>query len=66
MPWDQLLGIVQEAAEIDREQEKGPPTSCAVCYTALKDGPGGTLFCPWDGLKWPEDASAWGRFPGAF
>lgn len=66
MSWDQLSAMIQEAHDIDQEDRSSEPISCVSCYTPLKAGPDGGLFCPWDGLRWPEDASAWGEFPGAF
>lgn len=66
MAWQQLVAMVQEAREIEAQDRSGVPSSCVQCYTALREGPEGTLFCPWDGLRWPEDASAWGEFPGSF
>lgn len=67
MAWEQLAGFIQEAADIDKQEATGTPTSCPVDYTALKQGPDGKLFCPWGcGLVWPDDASAWGSYPGSF
>lgn len=66
MPWEQLTAMVQEAEDVDRQDRSTTPTSCAIDYTALREGPNGTLYCPWCGLKWPEDASSWGEFPGSF
>lgn len=66
MAWEQLIGFVQEAAEIERVAETTPPTSCPNDYTALREAPGGKLYCPWDGLVWPDDAAAWGKYPGEF
>lgn len=67
MAWEQLLGFIQEAADIDKQDIAGTPMSCAVCYTVLREGPRNTLYCPFDVHPvWPDDASAWGRFPGSF
>lgn len=66
MAWEQLKAMLQEAADIDRQDQSTAPTSCAVCYTALREAEGGKLYCPWDGLVWPDDASSWGEFPGSF
>lgn len=66
MSWETLAGFIQEAADIDKQEAAGTPTSCAVDYTPLRDGGGGKLQCPWCGLVWPDDASAWGNFPGGF
>lgn len=66
MAWRQLNAMIQEACEIDQKDRSTPPTSCVQCYTALREGPNGTLYCPWDGLVWPDDAGAWGEFPGSY
>lgn len=66
MGWYQLVDMIQEGRDIDAQDGTAAPTSCAACYTPLKAGVGGSLFCPWEGLRWPEDASAWGEFPGSF
>ena len=66
MAWDQLVGFIQEAREIEQADRTGTPTSCPADYTALRQADGGELFCPWCGLRWPEDAPLWGEFPGAF
>lgn len=64
--WWDLVGIIQEARDVDDKERSGTPSSCAQCYTPLQGGPNGTLYCPWDGLVWPDDRAAWGEFPGAF
>lgn len=66
MAWEQLLAMVQEARDEDQVERSTPPTSCPNDYTALREGPDGTLWCPWDGLVWPRDAAAWGEFPGSY
>lgn len=66
MAWEQLTAMLQEAADIDQKDRSTPPTSCPNDYQALREGPGGKLYCPWDGLVWPNDAGAWGEFPGSF
>ena len=66
MAWEQLTAMIQEARDIDRQDQSTPPTSCPNDYTALREGPDGKLYCPWDGLVWPDDASAWGEFPGSY
>jgi hypothetical protein len=67
MAWEQLVSFLKEAADIDRQESQGPPSSCPVDYTPLREGPAGKLFCPWGcGLVWPDDALAWGPFPGSF
>jgi len=64
--WDTLLGMIQEARDIDQKDRSTPPTSCAQDYTALREGANGKLYCPWCGLVYPDDATAWGEFPGSF
>jgi hypothetical protein len=66
MGWYQLVGLMREAKTIEERDRTTPPTSCAQCYTALRGGPEGQLYCPWDGLIWPDDASAWGEYPGSY
>lgn len=66
MAWEQLQAMVQEARDIDQQDRSTPPTSCPNDYTALREGPDGKLYCPWDGLVWPDDAGAWGEFPGSY
>lgn len=66
MAWEQLTAMIQEAQDIVQKDKSTAPTSCPNDYTALREGPNGKLYCPWDGLVWPDDASAWGEFPGSF
>lgn len=62
--WWPLAAMIQEAHDIDAQEAAGVPVSCASDYTPLREGRDGKLFCPWCGLAWPDDASAWGQFPG--
>lgn len=66
MSWEQLTAMIQEAQDIVTEDRSTAPTSCAVDYTALREGPEGKMFCPWCGLVWPDDAQSWGEFPGSY
>ena len=66
MSWEQLTGFIAEAADIDKTEAQGPPSSCASDYTPLRQAMDGKLQCPWCGLVWPDDASAWGPYPGSF
>lgn len=66
MAWETLRNLIEEQAEIEAVERSGVPTSCASCYTPLREGPDGGLFCPWDGVRWPVDASLWGEFPGSY
>lgn len=56
MAWETLVGIIQEAREIDAEEQSTPPVVCPNDFTLLVDGPGGVLHCPWDGWQYPRDA----------
>lgn len=64
--WWKLVSIVDEARDIDEQDRDNQPSSCVQCYTPLLQGPEGKLYCPWDGLIWPDDAQAWGEFPGSY
>lgn len=66
MAWEQLTSMIKEARDIDQQERSAVPESCATDYTALVEAGEGGRFCPWCGLRWPEDASSWGEFPGAF
>ena len=54
MSWQSLLGMIQEAREIDAQEAAKVPVECPNDYTALQEGPDGTLSCPWDGWTWPN------------
>lgn len=56
MAWQQLVDILAEARELEREALTAVPQECPNDYTALKEGPDGTLFCPWDGWQYPGDS----------
>lgn len=57
MSWNQLLSIIEEAHEIDREQATRIPVDCPVCGNVLSAGPEGVqLFCSSDGWQYPRDA----------
>lgn len=66
MAWEQLVAMIQEARDIDQTDRSTAPTSCPNDQTPLREGQDGKLFCPFDGLVWPDDASAWGEFPGSY
>lgn len=56
MSWQQLVGILTEARDLDRKSKIGPPTVCPYDFTTLKSTPDGKLFCPWAGdYTWPDD-----------
>lgn len=50
--WEQLLSIRQEAAEWRRAELATPPAACPNDGEPLKSGPGGVLYCPYDGWRW--------------
>lgn len=57
MGWDQLLGMLQEARDIDAEERSGPPVDCPVCGTTLTAGPAGEIFCPFaEHYFYPQDS----------
>lgn len=56
MAWEQLLGMIQEARDIDAQEASEAPVVCPNDYTTLVSGPDGTLHCPWDGFQYPRDA----------
>jgi len=49
--WYGLLAVVQEARAL-RAQERAAERATCDCGTALKSGPNGQLYCPWDGLRY--------------
>lgn len=54
MGWEQLLSIYREQAyelEVERTQE---PQACPNDGEPLREGSNGTLFCTFDGYRWPE------------
>jgi hypothetical protein len=56
MGWEQLLNIRDQArAEHDAEMNT-PPVACPNDGEPLQSGPGGVLFCPFDGWQYPRDA----------
>ena len=56
MAWDQLVNIIAEARDIDAQAASEKPQECPNDYTALREGPDGVLFCPWEGWQYPRDA----------
>lgn len=57
MGWEQLIGIIQEARDVDREEASTPPEDCPICATTLTAGPDGGLYCPFtDHFFWPQDS----------
>lgn len=57
MGWDQLIGMIDEARDIDAAERSGPPQDCPICATTLVSGPDGTITCPFnDHYSWPQDS----------
>lgn len=52
MAWEQLLAIQREAAEEIRAELAAPPQACPNDGEPLREGPGGVLFCTYDGWQW--------------
>lgn len=56
-----LLATLQEQAQYAAYYKSVPPVACPNDGTPLKEGPPsqpGTLFCPFDGFKFPDDYDA--------
>jgi hypothetical protein len=53
--WEQLLAIQQEAADAVQAELAAPPSACPNDGEPLREGPDGTLFCPFDGYQYPRD-----------
>lgn len=51
MPWEQLLAIGQEAAELAAAERAADPVACPNDGEPLSTGPDGSLFCPFDGWR---------------
>lgn len=52
MSWEELLAIGREAADERRAELSAPPQACPDCGEPLRGGPGGVLFCLFDGWQW--------------
>lgn len=50
--WYGLLDIVAEAAQLQADDRAAVPDACFDCGEPLRTGPGGTLYCPFDGQAW--------------
>ena len=55
MAWEQLIDIRREAAAERLAREGQPPEACPRCGEPLDQGPGGVLFCSFEGYEWPRD-----------
>lgn len=49
--WHSLLGYVREAKAIAAEGSGRTPTACPNDGEPLRQGPGGVLYCPYDGWR---------------
>lgn len=52
--WDSYLAILREAAEVRDTEETGPPVACPEDGEPLLAGPDGSLYCPFDGWRYPN------------
>lgn len=55
MPWEQLLAIQQEAADLRRDELSRPPAACPHDGEPLRQGPNNELYCPWGDYSYPRD-----------
>jgi hypothetical protein len=53
--WDQLRAIAAEAQAARLDEQQRRPEACPIDGTPLEEGPGGVLFCRWDGWQYPRD-----------
>ncbi|HEY3478240.1 MAG TPA: hypothetical protein VGL02_04990 [Streptomyces sp.] len=52
--WYGLMDILEEAAELAREERSRVPEACPRCGEPLRTGPDGEAFCRFDGTVWEE------------
>lgn len=50
--WYGLLDILREGAQLVQDELEADPTACLDCGEPLRSGPGGVLYCPFDGSTW--------------
>ncbi|MCZ4602919.1 hypothetical protein O3S80_03860 [Streptomyces sp. Lzd4kr] len=50
--WYGLLDILREGAQEYREDRARDPEACGLCGEPLRSGPGGELYCLFDGTIW--------------
>lgn len=55
MSWEQLVDFAREADDERRAREAQRPEACPRDGEPLEQGPGGVLYCPFDGWQWPRD-----------
>jgi hypothetical protein len=54
--WWGLVDILNEARDIDRQEQTEIPSACPYDGTPLVSGPGGKLSCPFNGdYTYPDD-----------
>lgn len=53
--WWGIYDIALEAAALRRDEASRPPAACPNDGEPLRQGPGGKLFCPFDGWQYPRD-----------
>lgn len=51
MSYYTLLGIIEEARELDKVEAKKTPVDCPNDGAILLNGPDGVLYCPSDGWR---------------
>ncbi|MGH7774471.1 MAG: hypothetical protein ACREQA_19785 [Candidatus Binatia bacterium] len=55
MAYGDLLSILGEAARNRRDALSKPPVACPNDGEPLRKGPGGVLYCSFDGWQYPRD-----------
>lgn len=50
--WYGLINILQEGAQMAREELERDPVACLDCGEPLRTGPNAELYCPFDGSIW--------------
>jgi len=55
MGWDELLTIVSDTIDQVLAEKSTPPQACPKDGEPLLEGPGGALYCQFDGYQWPRD-----------
>lgn len=51
MAWEELLDIIQEGADIARQERSADPVACPNDGEPLQQGADGGLYCKWDGWR---------------
>ena len=54
MSWYTLLSIVEEAVGYVKQEKTQPPLACPFDGEPLDTAPDGSLFCKFDGYKYPK------------